>query len=237
MPALYETYSRSARPFCTQYTAGLVTDRYMSERHERLRQAREQKNIAGPKEAAVAYGWNANTYSSNENGNAPFSFRAAQRYAMAFGVRAEWLYSGEGPMFPAPKARPEDTQKVPIISWVSAGRLAEVPDEIPSDEDNWTLLSGLPRSRYFATLVQGDSMDRISPDGSIIIVDANDTDPRPGRAYVFAVNGETTYKVFQSDPVIRLEPFSTNPSNKAIYPGDRDWAVAGRVVRTFLDLP
>ncbi len=42
--------------------------------------------------------WKANTYKSNENGNAPFSFDAAKAYAKAFKVRAEWLYAGSGAM-------------------------------------------------------------------------------------------------------------------------------------------
>jgi SOS-response transcriptional repressor LexA len=47
--------------------------------------------------AAERFGWNVNTYKSNENGSAPYSFKKAKEYAKAFGVRAEWLYDANGP--------------------------------------------------------------------------------------------------------------------------------------------
>lgn len=239
MLALYETYRRSASSICRQHTAKRISWIDMLERHDRLRIARERKGIAGPKEAASRYGWSPNTYSSNENGNAPFSFKAAQKYAAAFGVRAEWLYSGAGSMLDEAKPRNDDVQRIPLISWVSAGRLAaQVDQELIEPEDGvFAALSGLPHSRYFATSVRGDSMDRISPEGSILIVDANDTEPRAGRAYIFSIGGEATYKLFQPEPVLRLQPYSTNPRNEPIFPKDlSELAVVGRVVRTFLDL-
>lgn len=199
-----------------------------------MRVARQRKGFSGPKEAATAYGWNSNSYSSNENGNAPFSFRAADKYARAFGVRAEWLYNGTGSMVEMPGK--DDAQRVPIVSWVSAGQLMEAGEIVPED-DEWVHTSGLRGSRYFATRVRGDSMDRYSPEGSVIIVDAEDRDPKPGKAYVFSVDGETTYKLYEDDPVIRLEPHSTNPFHKPIFPKDlRRLAVIGRVVRSMLDI-
>src|ERR1700741_387441 len=69
----------------------------MAERHDRLRQARIAAGFEPASEAAARFGWNENTYKSNENGNAPFSFRKAKEYAEAFGVRAEWLYDETGP--------------------------------------------------------------------------------------------------------------------------------------------
>lgn len=68
----------------------------MDERADRLRQARINAGFEKAVEAAERFGWSANTYKSNENGNAPFSFNKAKDYAKAFGVRAEWLYSGDG---------------------------------------------------------------------------------------------------------------------------------------------
>ena len=63
---------------------------------DRLRQARIAKGYDQASDAAAAFGWNRNTYLSNENGNAPFSYKKAQAYAQAFGVAADWLYSGGG---------------------------------------------------------------------------------------------------------------------------------------------
>src|SRR3954469_5903374 len=69
----------------------------MAERHDRLRQARIAAGFERASDAATRFGWNENTYKSNENGNAPFSFRKARDYAEAFGVRAEWLYDETAP--------------------------------------------------------------------------------------------------------------------------------------------
>jgi len=98
MPTLYKTYSGNARAFCNLYTARIAMSSVMTNPSDRLRQARIRKGFEQAIDASVAYGWNRNTYASNENGNAPFSFKSAQKYARAFGVRAEWLYSGSGAM-------------------------------------------------------------------------------------------------------------------------------------------
>src|ERR1700722_13726763 len=76
----------------------------MDERFLRLRQARTAKGFDTAAAAADAFSWNRNTYGSNENGNAPFSYRRAKEYAQAFGVRPEWLYDAAGPMLPAAEA-------------------------------------------------------------------------------------------------------------------------------------
>jgi len=70
----------------------------MEERHDRLRRARIDAGFARMSEAVARFGWNKNSYKSNENGNAPFSYAQAEAYAEAFGVRAAWLYSGTLPM-------------------------------------------------------------------------------------------------------------------------------------------
>jgi transcriptional regulator with XRE-family HTH domain len=70
----------------------------MEDRSQRLRQARVDRGFDTAAAAADAFGWNRNTYASNENGNAPFSYRRAKEYAQAFGVSAEWLYDAAGAM-------------------------------------------------------------------------------------------------------------------------------------------
>lgn len=77
----------------------------MNDRADRLRQARIAAGFARPVEAAARHGWNVNTYKSNENGAAPFSFAKAKDYARAFAVRAEWLYDG-GDTHAGPASRP-----------------------------------------------------------------------------------------------------------------------------------
>lgn len=124
--------------------------------------------------------------------------------------------------------------RVPVLNHISAGRLTEAVETPPSDQV--LILSGLSGGDYFALVVRGDSMDRYSPENSIIIVDRSERKPRAGLAYVFSVRGEATYKMWQPDPA-RLEPWSTNPANKPIFvKSKRDLVVVGRVRRTILDL-
>ncbi len=233
----YKTYRTPSSHFGMRNTKSLDIRSRMTERSDRLKKAFKATGLTQV-QAVERWGWNKNTFKSNLNGSVDFGFAKAKEYGVRLRVRSEWLYDGSGPMVEERRVDEGDAIPIPIISWVSAGQLAEQVEEIEPDDGNFTVLSGLPKSRYFATRVQGDSMDRYSPDGSIVIVDANDVTPRPGKAYIFSVRGEATYKVYQGDPVIHLEPHSTNPANKAIFPdGDRDWAVVGRVARTFLDLP
>lgn len=134
--------------------------------------------------------------------------------------------------------RPEQLRfrEVPLISWVSAGRLAD-PGELAALSGERLMIADLPSADYFATDVRGDSMDRVSPEGSRLIVNASDRTPRPGRYYIFSLRGEATYKRYQSEPMTRLEPYSTNPANQTIFPrNDLEWSVIGRVVRSYIDL-
>lgn len=126
--------------------------------------------------------------------------------------------------------------RVPLISWVSAGDLADAESRVPLDDVPMLAVADLGRGNFFALRVEGDSMDRLSPPGSIIIVNRADRELMPARSYVFSVRGETTYKRWQPDPD-RIEPYSTNPAHQAIFiKRHRDLAVVGRVWRTVLDL-
>jgi hypothetical protein len=94
-------------------------------RAQRLRRARVEAGFARGADAVERFGWNRNTYKSNENGAAPFSFDQAKAYAAAFDVRAEWLYDGTAPIRPGvairrapPKRKP---RLVPVVGYVGAG--------------------------------------------------------------------------------------------------------------------
>lgn len=132
--------------------------------------------------------------------------------------------------------RPKLIREVPVLSWVSAGTVNDVGSLDAALADEHMTIAGLGPGDYFITRVIGDSMDRISPEGSHIIVNVSDQRLIQGKAYVFSLRGETTYKIYQGAPVRRLEPFSTNPSNKTIFLMDSGWTVIGRVVRSFIDL-
>jgi SOS-response transcriptional repressor LexA len=125
---------------------------------------------------------------------------------------------------------------VPLLDRVTAGRLRGPASQIPVEDVPLLAFADLGRGDFFALEVDGDSMDRYSPEGSIIVVNRTERDLVNGRSYVFSLNGETTYKVWQGGDIPYLAPHSTNPMNKPIFFKKRDLEVIGRVKRTLLDL-
>jgi len=126
---------------------------------------------------------------------------------------------------------------VPLLSWVSAGRMRDPGAPIPVQDVPLLAFSDLGRGDFFALKVAGDSMDRISPEGSIIIVNRAERVLQKGKPYVFSIRGETTYKMWEPDPVPRLEPRSLNMSHQPIFvQREADLEIVGRVRRTMFDL-
>lgn len=124
---------------------------------------------------------------------------------------------------------------MPLLSWVAAGELKDAGD-IPHPADvAWLSAAGLPPGDWFALRVDGDSMDLIAPDGSIIFVDRSDRDLVNERFYVFQGSDGATFKQYMADPN-RLEPYSTNKAHKTKYP-KRELFVIGRVRRVITELP
>lgn len=202
---------------------------------QRLTQARERAGYENAVDAANAYGWTKSTYISHENGTRGLRPDVARRYAKAFRVKAEWLLYGDSPG-ERTKSRPDkrDTIVVPLLSMVSAGKLSEA---VIDDADDTIAVSGLGKGDFLALRVVGDSMNRVSPEGSVIIVDRGVKDLVSGRYYVFSHRGEATYKIYRSGDPAYLEPYSTNPENRPIFvKGKRDLHIVGRVRRTILDL-
>jgi phage repressor protein C with HTH and peptisase S24 domain len=145
----------------------------MTERHERLRQARLAAGFARASDAALRFGWNENTYKSNENGNAPFSFRKAKEYAEAFAVRAEWLYDETGAM------HPETEPMVRIIGRVGADTEGTV---IQTDGQEGFDMAPVPpggSADAVALEVVGHSMRAVAEDGSLIYFEDQRNPPTP----------------------------------------------------------
>lgn len=201
---------------------------------QRLVWARKKHGkYANPTDAARAYGWTVSTYLGHENGDRNPSREAAKRYAKMYGVRWEWLLDAEGPPV-ATKA--QQVMAIPLISWVSAGELADAESQLPMEDVPLLAVADLGRGTFFGLRVEGDSMDRLSPPGSIIIVNRDDRELLPQKSYVFSMRGETTYKRWQPDPP-HLAPYSTNPVHQPIFiKRMRELEVVGRVWRTVLDL-
>ena len=131
---------------------------------------------------------------------------------------------------------PHVPARVPLIDWVSASRLVEPRSQIPVEDVPLLAFADLGRGEFFALRVGGTSMDRISPDGSVIVVNRADKTLISGKPYIFAVRGETTFKLWHADPEY-LDPHSWDSSHKPIFvKKKKDLEVVGRVKRTILEL-
>lgn len=128
-------------------------------------------------------------------------------------------------------------RRVSLLDWVQAGRLTEPRSQIPVEDVPMLAFADLGRGDFFALRVKGASMNRISPEGSIIIVDRADKTLVQGKFYVFAIRGETTYKKWHAGKPSYLAPYSTDPAEMPIFvEKKKDFEVVGRVRRTLLDL-
>ena len=219
---------------------------------DRLIQARKYAKIGSATDAAKALDVREPTYLAHENGSRGFKSQA-DRYARRFGVNLEWLLTGRGPMERKSgssglssedvaagydgRRSDVDFPGIPLIAWVNAGKFADINSQLPARKLKLDIVRDLGPGDYFATKVEGDSMDRISPPGSIIIVDRNDKQLVSGKCFVFAVGGKTTFKMYMAGDPPYLAPHSTNPINPPLFikrKGDID--IVGRVKRTLLDL-
>jgi DNA-binding XRE family transcriptional regulator len=145
----------------------------MGERHDRLRQARIAAGFERASDAATRFGWNENTYKSNENGNAPFSFRKARDYAEAFGVRAEWLYDETGP------TQAGSEPMVRIIGRVGADTEGTVMHTTGQEGFDTAPIPPGGTSAAVALEVVGHSMRVVAEDGSLIYFEDQRNPPTP----------------------------------------------------------
>lgn len=144
------------------------------ERAARLRQARIDKGFETAAAAADAFGWNRNTYASNENGNAPFSYRRAKEYAAAFGVSPEWLYDASGSMRPTAEAG-----FVPVIGRVGATPEGAVLFATGHDPGELAPIPPGGTEQAVALRVVGHSMRGVADDGALIYFEDQRTPPTP----------------------------------------------------------
>jgi len=203
----------------------------MSTMADRLREAREKAGLS-LEEMAKAVGAKLPTYTQHENGTRNYPAKKAAQYAEFLRTTPEWLLYGrktKPQLLPVPVDVATKARTIPVIDWVAAGRLADNVSQLPPESETIEI-SGLPPGDYFGTRARGDSMNRIAPDGALIIVDKADRELIRGRRYIFANRGKTTFKRFGGSDPYRLEPESLNPDNEPIFPRPGEtWDVIGRV--------
>ncbi len=145
----------------------------MDQRFQRLRYVRTESGFDTAAAAADAHGWNRNTYASNENGNAPFSYRRAKDYALAFGVRSEWLYDASGPM------RPIHQGMVRVIGRVGANPEGLVLYATGQEAQDLAPIPPGGTDNAVALKVTGHSMRGLADDGALIYFEDQRTPPSP----------------------------------------------------------
>lgn len=158
-------------------------------RGERLKRAREAAGFKTASAAAKANGWNTNTYSSNENGNAAFSYKAARGYARAFGVSVGWLYDGEESHGTRPNARRRRADallsqaEVAVIGEVMTDgscRLAPIAAAPPP---------GLLGLIHVYLLVGPTGLPGVAEGGALLAFKADEVPPSPGLVGKLVVAG------------------------------------------------
>ena len=116
----------------------------------------------------------------------------------------------------------------PLISWVQAGALTETSDPyaLGDAEDYIPVTHG--RRTLIALRVIGASMNRVAPEGSLIVVDYADKSLVSGQYYVVKYDGQATFKRYRGNPD-RLEPDSTEAFDTVFIRGEVE--VVGRVIQ------
>lgn len=117
---------------------------------------------------------------------------------------------------------------VPLISWVQAGVLTETSDPYALGDAEDLIPVTHTRRTLIALRVMGSSMNRVAPEGSLIIVDYGDKTLVSGQYYVLKHDGNATFKRYRSNPD-RLEPDSTASFDTVFI--SREIEVVGRVIQ------
>jgi phage repressor protein C with HTH and peptisase S24 domain len=143
----------------------------MSTQGDRLRRARIAAGFQSASDAAARHGWSVNTFKSNENGNAPFSFRKAKEYGHAFGVRPEWLYDGTGAM--------RASGYVPVIGRAGANPDGSVLFATGQESGEVVPIPPGGTEKAVALKVIGHSMRGLADDGALIYFEDQRTPPTP----------------------------------------------------------
>lgn len=151
----------------------------LATRAQRLLHVRKAAGFATAAAAAAHFNWNRNTYASNENGNAVFSYRLAKQYAAAFGVDPQWLYDGAAPSDPDAAPSAPRSVMVPVIGRVGADTEGRVLFATGQEEGDLVPLPPGGSDKAVALKVVGHSMRGVADDGGLIYFEDQRTAPTP----------------------------------------------------------
>lgn len=203
-------------------------------RAERLVEARRKAGFGGVKSASSQFGWNVNNYKAHESGRNGFGIVDAKKYAKAFDVSLNWLFFGTG--------QPEDIDPeplgavdIPLISWVSAGILGEQAGVTDFSEFPTISALDLPEGDWIALRVMGNSMNKISPPESIVLVNRRDKRLVTNACYIVAdESGAATYKRYRPNEDPPFQPASYDDVEPPRIEGSI--TIIGRVRRSIIEM-
>lgn len=139
---------------------------------QRVKKRREELEMSQDDLAKKA-GLTQPTISNIESGRNKGSTFAVQ-LASALKCSPHWLATGRGAKEVGANTEPGPVirARVPLISWTTAGKWAEVSDPFPQGEgEEWVPTTASVGPNAFALRVVGDSMEPRIPDGCIVIID------------------------------------------------------------------
>lgn len=145
----------------------------MKEPSDRLRELRIKKKYETAADAANAFGWNANTYKSHENGERGIKPNVARKYAAAYGSTAAYILTGD-----AVPNTIQGVSSIPLEGIVAAGEFRG--SEWASEDE--TLIpavtrKGIPASKQYAVRIDGPSVNLRIADGMYAICAMLDSIP------------------------------------------------------------
>lgn len=171
-----------------------------------------------------------------ERGQQGYSDEMLHKIAKALGCTVADLFAGAEPGNVT--QTPIGTRRIPVVSYVRAGHMAEAVDPYPvGDAEEWILTDLLELSASaFALRIRGDSMLPEFREGDTVIIDPA-IGPLPGD-YVVAKNGdnEATFKKYRprginehGNQVFELVPLNDD------YPSMRSDFTPIRIIGTMVE--
>lgn len=201
--------------------------------HNKLADMRKRAGLT-QQELADKLGVSQQTIWYYENGRRDMKSSVLITISNALGCTVSELL-GIAPSDSVVAPHPVDVVGVPIVGRIAAG----MPREAISQSDDChdtprSLIAG--REKSFWLVVSGNSMNRLFPEGSLVLVDP-DMEVRDGDVGVVFVNGDdaTVKRVFYEGTRVRLHPESHDPEYRDIVidgsdPDAPSFRAVGRVV-------
>ena len=186
----------------------------------------EARNAKGwtQSDLAKAIGTTQQQIARYESGTNDVKSSVLMRMSRALGVSVSYLLGLPDDPESVFEARPSKSHRVPVVGRIAAGEAREaieqsnrthpVPDELYTGNENSVWLE-----------VSGNSMNRLFPDGSLVLINRS-AEVKNGDVAAVFVNGDdvTLKRVYLENGVVRLHPESYDPeySDRVIDGSDPD---------------